>query len=156
EWDGSMRPSEGVDFDSDRVLNGPVAYSYSATTNKFNNGDSVYVQLREAVAANGRVLSTGTWYNKKASKALLLTGSEMKFIEAEVRFRKNQKSQALAAYKDGIKIHMELMRIPTADISQFLSSSSVIQSEARLTLSHIMIQKYISLSYSPEQWVDMR
>jgi hypothetical protein len=156
EWDGSMRSSEGVDFDSDKVLTGPVAYSHSASTNKFNNADSVYVQLREDVAANGRVLSTGTWYNKKGSKALLLTGSEMKFIEAEVRFRKNQKDQALAAYKDGIKIHMELMGIPTADISQFLGSSSVIQSSARLTLSHIMIQKYIALSYSPEQWVDMR
>lgn len=156
QGDGSMRPSEGVDFSSDKVLTGPLAYSYNAGTNKFSNADSVYVQLREAIAANGRILSTGTWYNKKDSKGLLLTGSEMKFIEAEVRFRKDQKELALAAYKDGIKIHMEIMGISPDRINAFLSSTSVVQQASQLTLSHIMIQKYIALSYSPEQWVDMR
>ncbi|MFD2966664.1 SusD/RagB family nutrient-binding outer membrane lipoprotein [Sphingobacterium bambusae] len=156
EPDGTLRPSIGVDFSSDVVLTGPVAYSYSPTTNKFSNKDSVYVQLREAVAANGRVLSTGTWYNHKDSKGLLLTGAEMKFIEAEVRFRKGESALALAAYKEGIRIHMQIMDIAANDISGFLASSSVIQNASSLTLSHIMIQKYIALSYSPEQWVDMR
>lgn len=156
EGDGTLRPTIGVDFSSDVVLTGPLGYSYDAKTNKFNNADSVYVQMREAKAANGRVLSTATWYNKKNSKGLLLTGSEMKFIEAEVRFRKGQKDLALAAYKDGIKIHMEIMEIPSASITQFLASTSVVQDATKLTLSHIMIQKYIALSYSPEQWVDMR
>lgn len=156
EGNGTLRASAGVDFSSDKVLTGPVGYSYDAKTNKFNNADSIYVQLRDAKAANGRVLSTATWYNKKDSKALLVTGSEMKFIEAEVRYRKNQKDMALAAYKDGIKIHMEIMGISAADITKFLTSTSVVQDPGTLTLSHIMIQKYIALSYSPEQWVDMR
>ena len=156
EGDGSMRFTKGVDFYSAQVLTGPVAYAYDSKTNKFDNADSVYVQLREAKGSNGRILSTGTWYNKKDSKGLFLTGSEMKFIEAEIRFRKNQKDLALAAYKDGIRIHMEIMAIPAAKISDFLASSSVVQNSGDLTLSHIMIQKYIALSYSPEQWVDMR
>ncbi len=156
EPDGTLRPSIGVDFSSNVVLTGPVAYSYSPSTNKFSNKDSVYVQLREAVAANGRVLSTGTWYNHKDSKGLLLTGAEMKFIEAEVRFRKGEAALALAAYKEGIRIHMRIMDIAANEISSFLGSSSVIQNASSLTLSHIMIQKYIALSYSPEQWVDMR
>lgn len=156
EADGTMRPSIGVDFTSSAVLAGPLAYSYSASANAFSNADSVYVQLREGTAANGRILSTGTWYNHKDSKGLLLTGSEMKFIEAEVRFRKNQKDLALAAYKEGIKIHMEIMEISPAEIFEFLASTSVVQNANALTMSHIMIQKYIALSYSPEQWVDMR
>lgn len=154
--DGTMRPSIGVDFSSDVVLNGPAAYSYSAASNSFSNKDSVYVQLREAVAANGRVLSTGTWYNHKDSKGLLLTAAEMKFIEAELRLRREESSLALAAYKAGIRLHMQIMGIDATTIDDFLSSTSVVQSATALTLSHVMIQKYIALSYSPEQWVDMR
>jgi len=156
EPDGSMRASQGVDFSSNVVLSGPLGYSYSAAANSFSHADSAYIQLREAVAANGRVLSTGTWYNHKDSKGLLLTASEMRFIEAEIRFRKNEKGLALAAYKEGIKIHMEIMGIAPSEISTFLASTSVVQDANQLTLSHIMIQKYIALSYSPEQWVDMR
>lgn len=154
--DGTMRPSIGVDFSSEVVLTGPAAYSYSAATNTFSNKDSVYVQLREAVANNGRILSTGTWYNHKGSQGLLLTAAEMKFIEAEVRLRRDESALALAAYKSGIRIHMQILGIAAADIESFLSSSSVIQNADALTLSHVMIQKYIALSYSPEQWVDMR
>ncbi|KGE14425.1 SusD/RagB family nutrient-binding outer membrane lipoprotein [Sphingobacterium deserti] len=156
EPDGSMRPSIGVDFSSDVVLNGPRAYSYSAATNSFINGDTAYVQLREAVANNGRILSTGTWYNHKDSKGLLLTAAEMKFIEAEIRLRKGESGLALAAYKGGIRVHMQIMEIAPAAIENFLNSTSVVQIASALTLSHVMIQKYIALSYSPEQWVDMR
>lgn len=41
-------------------------------------------------------------------------------------------------------------------IDNFLNSTSVIQDPAKLTMSYIMIQKYIALSYSPELWVDLR
>src|SRR5690606_21186477 len=156
EGDGTMRASLGVDFASEVVLSGPVGYAYSASENSFSNQDSVYVQLREAKANNGRILSTGTWYNHKGSKGLLLTASEMKFIEAEVRLRKGEAALALEAYKAGIRIHMEIMGIPDGEISSFLNSTSVVQDANQLTMSHVMIQKYIALSYSPEQWVDMR
>lgn len=156
EKDGSYRISKGVDMSSQLVLSGPVSYTYTEKTNSFTNKDSIYIALREIKAPNGRVLSTGTWYNHKDSKGLLVTGSEMKFIEAEVRYRKGQKDLALEAYKQGIRIHMELMSIPIAAINNFLISSSVVQDASKLTLSHIMIQKYIALSYSPEQWTDLR
>jgi len=156
EKDGSYRISKGVDMSSQQVLSGPVSYTYTEKTNSFTNKDSIYIALRESKAPNGRVLSTGTWYNHKDSKGLLVTASEMKFIEAEVRYRKGQKDLALQAYKEGIRIHMELMNISTVAISNFLASSSVVQNAGKLTLSHIMIQKYIALSYSPEQWTDLR
>ena len=38
----------------------------------------------------------------------------------------------------------------------FMASEAVAQTASELTLSHIMIQKYIALTYSPEAWTDMR
>lgn len=156
EKDGSFRFTKGVDMNSNLVLSGPASYTYIEKTNSFTNKDSIYVALRESKAANGRVLSTGTWYNHKGSKGLFVTGAEMKFIEAEIRLRKGEKNLALQSYKDGIKVHMELMGVGTQEITGFLNSSSVVQDAGKLTMSHVMIQKYIALSYSPEQWVDMR
>lgn len=118
-----------------------------------------YVQLRRTAPidvtkdAVGKTSFFGTWYTQKGAKGLLLTNAEMKFIEAEVQFKNNNKPAALAAYKSGIKAHIELMGAnPTA----FLNSTSVVQNAGDLTLSHIMIQKYIALSYSPELFTDMR
>jgi hypothetical protein len=156
EKDGSFRFTKGVDMSSNIVLSGPASYTYTEKTNSFTNKDSIYIALRESKAANGRVLSTGTWYNHKGSKGLFVTGAEMKFIEAEIRLRKGQKDLALQAYKDGVKVHMELMGVDAQKIAEFLNSSSVVQDAGKLTMSHVMIQKYIALSYSPEQWVDMR
>lgn len=118
-----------------------------------------YVQLRSTAAidtttdALGKINYFGTWYTQKGAKGLLLTNSEMKFIEAEVEFKRGNKPQALAAYKAGIKAHVELMGL---NANVYLNSTSVVQNPANLTLSHIMIQKYIALSYSPELFSDMR
>ena len=80
----------------------------------------------------------------------------MHFIKAEVLFNQNNKAGALQAYKDGIKDHMEILGVPAAKITSYLASSSVQQSASALTLSQIMIQKYIALSYSPEVFNDVR
>lgn len=148
-----------MDMQSDLPKSGPINYTYNATTNKFSNKDSVYIQMRRNPAfptAEQRILSTGTWYTQRGSKGLLLTNAEMRFIEAEVKFRQKDLTGALNAYKAGIRSHMNIMKIPEAKIDAYLASTSVVQNAAQLTLSHIMIQKYIAMSYSPEQWVDLR
>ena len=101
-------------------------------------------------------VSSGSIYAAAGAKGLLLTSSEMHFIKAEVLFNQNNKPGALQAYKDGIKDHMEILGVPAAKISSFLASSSVVQNANSLTLSQIMIQKYIALSYSPEVFNDVR
>lgn len=118
-----------------------------------------YVEMRSTSPINiiqdavGKKSFLGTWYTQKDAKCLLLTNAEMKFIEAEVQFKKGNRQASLAAYKAGIKAHIELMGLSATD---YLSSTSVVQNAADLTLSHIMIQKYIALSYSPELFSDMR
>src|SRR5690606_1990088 len=153
---GQLIRTDPVDMQSDLPKTGPSNASYNATTNKFSRGDSVYVQLRVNTSEKGRKLSTGTWYTDRGGKGLLLTNAEMRFIEAEVLFRQGSSANALAAYKAGIRSHMSIMGINQGLIDQYLASTSVVQNAASLTMSHIMIQKYIALSYSPEQWVDMR
>ena len=51
---------------------------------------------------------------------------------------------------------MEILGVNSAEITKYLTSTSVVQDVSKLTLSHIMIQKYIALSYSQEQWADLR
>lgn len=139
--------SIGVDMQSDLPNSGPLA------------SDTRYVQLRPnpiSPQPGQEMLHTGTWYTFKDSKGLLFTNAEARFIEAEVQFRLNQPSLALAAYKAGIRSHMNLMGVPSSEIDAFLASTSVVQNPAALTMSHIMIQKYIALSYSPELFTDVR
>lgn len=109
-----------------------------------------------APTATDRIQSTGTWYTRRGAKGLLFTNAELRFIEAEIFIKQSKNTEALTAYKAGIRAHMELMDIPAGTIDAFLNSSSVVQSPALLTISHIMIQKYIALSYSPENWADLR
>ena len=116
----------------------------------FSSTVSEYAALRPSSA------STGSVYAKTDAKGLLLTSSEMHFIKAEVLFNKGDKNAALQAYKDGIRDHMQILGVSAGAISNYLASTSVVQNAANLTLSHIMIQKYISLSYSPEVFNDVR
>lgn len=159
EPNGTFRRTVPMDMASDLPKSGPANYTYNAATNKFSNKDSIYIQTRKtpyAPAAGERILSTGTWYTNRGSVGLLLTNAEMRFIEAEVKFKQNKAGEALAAYKAGIRSHMSLMGINASKIDAYLNSTSVVQNAANLTLSHIMIQKYIAMSYSPELWVDLR
>ena len=101
----------------------------------------------------------------------VMTASEMAFIRAEAAFIKGDKTAALAAYKDGITKHFDLLmanyntNVPTADLltaakrDAFLANTAVVPASATgLTLPMIMLQKYIALwgHGTFETWVDMR
>jgi hypothetical protein len=101
----------------------------------------------------------------------VMTASEMAFIRSEAAFIKGDKATALAAYKDGIAKHFDLLmanyntNVPTADLlttatrDAFLANTAVVPASANsLTLPMIMLQKYIALwgHGTYETWVDMR
>jgi len=101
----------------------------------------------------------------------VMTASEMAFIRSEAAFIKGDKATALAAYKDGISKHFDLLmanyntNVPTADLlttatrDAFLANTKVVPASATsLTLPMIMLQKYIALwgHGTEETWVDMR
>jgi hypothetical protein len=89
---------------------------------------------------------------------------------AEAYFRKGDMASARAAYTEGISLNIDHLNtdyssgvpaprlITQAAKSAFLANPTVVPSTAALSLSHIMLQKYIAL-YGfgmHETWVDMR
>lgn len=101
----------------------------------------------------------------------IMTASEMKFIIAEAAYRKGDKATALAAYTQGVSLDFDLMTysfkksIPAAhvmttdSVARYMSNPLVVPaSAAALTLSQIMMQKYIALfGWGTHQtWIDMR
>lgn len=118
---------------------------------------------------DGTVASTGTFYSRPDAPTHLLVYPEMCFIKAEVLFNKGDKGAAFSAYKEGIKVHIDLMNekldtygnvnpskspMEQSKIDNFLDNG--IGTSADITLGKIMTQKYIALSFSQQNWNDMR
>lgn len=107
---------------------------------------------------------------RNASEFPVLTASEIQFIKAEAFFRKNDKVAALAAYKRGIELNFDMLmntystNVPAPNLltttirDNFTANPAVVPVAANLTLTHIMMQKYIALYIhgTLETWVDMR
>lgn len=100
----------------------------------------------------------------------VITASEIQFMKAEALFRKGDKPGALAAYKKGIELNFDMListystNVPSGELltpairDAFTANPLVVPAAANLTLTHIMLQKYISLYIHGtfETWVDMR
>ena len=108
---------------------------------------------------------------RNTSDIPVLTSSEIAFMKAEAAFRKGDKTTALAAYVAGISDNFDMLstnysvNVPTANLitpaskAAYLSNPVIVPTTpAGLTLSHIMLQKYIALYIHGvmETWVDMR
>lgn len=102
----------------------------------------------------------------------IITAAEVAFIKAEALFRKGDKPGALTAYIDGINLSFDLLtgtpeyqskvpvalQITPAAKAAYLANPVIVPTAANLTLSHIMLQKYIAVyGYGIQStWEDMR
>ena len=94
-------------------------------------------------------------------------------MEAEAHFRKGEKALALESYKNGISLSFDMLTgipdyhnsVPAANQitpitkANFLANTTVVPANANdLTISHIMLQKYIAMyGYGlVETWMDLR
>jgi hypothetical protein len=122
----------------------------------------------------GVVASTGSFQVRPVSDQEILTYHEMMFIKAEVSLRKGDNGGALTAYKGAIQAHMDMMQaklnqwkgsnyavtnpdmapMDQVAVNAYLQSSAV--SQGGLTMSDIMLQKYVAMGCSIENWNDMR
>lgn len=107
---------------------------------------------------------------KNGSPFPIITASEIKFMVAEAHYRKGNKAAARTAYIDGIRLNFDLLMnnygsaVPSARIvtdatrDAYLANPIVVPAANDLTLSHIMLQKYIALYGHgiQETWTDMR
>lgn len=101
----------------------------------------------------------------------IMTAPEMQFIIAEANYLKGDKVAALAAYTNGISLDFDLLTtsfskaipagraITPASKAAYLADPNIVPATAsELTLSQIMLQKYIALyGWGTHQtWIDMR
>jgi hypothetical protein len=119
--------------------------------------------------------TTCSYQLRATSDFEIMTYAEACFIKAEVYMRQNNSAQALTAYKAGIQAHLDMMQerltkwesegylnnpdmmpMDPADMSAYMSSPAVVQTAGDLKMSDIMLQKYIAMGYSLENWNDMR
>lgn len=177
-----------------------TAYDDKDTTPHFycdskdNSGDTVYVHQRcggkgyyggtdlliyldnqKGKGGDNSALS-GTFGTRPSSPGPVGTYYEACFIRAEVLFNKGDKAGALAAYKEGVKAHMEFMKakidrwvaedgnlarcpsfkpMTNEEINNYVNSNEGL-CKGDLTLGKIMTQKHIAMMYTQENWNDMR
>ena len=122
----------------------------------------------------GAVASTGSFQIRPVSDQEILTYHEMNFIKAEVYLRKGDAANAYTAYLAAIQAHMDMMQakltswqgtygtnnpdmrpMNSADESAYLTSAAIAPAGS-LTMSDIMLQKYLAMGCSIENWNDMR
>lgn len=159
----------------------PARSWYVNSANASRWGDTVYVSMRSSSIgyhkdvsdtyrwADGTMVSSGTFYSRPDAPTHLLTYPEMCFIKAEILFNKGDKTGAFAAYRDGIRAHIDLMNaklatygnvnvskspMSQAKIDEFMNNG--IGTAADITLGKIMTQKFIAMSFSQQNWNDMR
>ena len=127
-----------------------------------------------AAGAAGAIGSTGSFQIRPVSDQDILTYHEMCFIKAEVYMRKGDAGNAYTAYRAGIQAHLDMMQakltqwkgggynnpdmwpMDQASINTYLSSNAVAQGAGALTMQDIMLQKYVAMGCSIENWNDMR
>jgi hypothetical protein len=101
-------------------------------------------------------LSTTGYYSSTSSPLYIITYEEMKFIEAEVAFRTNDKPRAYAAYLEGIRANMNKVGVSPSDRDSYINHPSVSVGSANLTLQKIFSEKYKALFLMPVTWDDAR
>ena len=160
------------------VLAGDTAYvnlrANSTLTGNAHNPLDTYWHFQLASARDAGAGSTGIFQVQPMSPFDLMTYTECCFIKAEVLFRKGDKAGALTAYKAGIQASMDDIQAQANDyvgagytnyilrpmdsnkITAYMNSAAVCQSAGDLTMSDIMLQKYVALGCCSEIYVDMR
>ena len=101
-------------------------------------------------------LSLDGFYSKGGAPLLIVTYSEMKFIEAEAAFRSGDIPRAYDAYLEGIASHMDKLGVAEADKNAYINNPVVSVGEGNLTLDLIFKEKYVAMFLNPESWVDAR
>lgn len=101
----------------------------------------------------------------------MMTASEMQFIVAEAAFHKGDKTTALAAYRNAISLNFDMLTTtynqnipvgkeitPAVKAAHLANPLIVPGTPTELTLSQIMLQKYIALYIwgTHQTWTDMR
>jgi len=162
------------------VLAGDTAYvnmrssAIATSGNPLQSANDVNWYPTPVAYTAGVVGSTGSFQVRPVSDQEIVTFHEMNFIKAEVYMRKGDLPNAYAAYIAAIQAHLNMMQaklaswqstygttnpdmtpMSTAAINTYLASPAVANA-GNITMADIMLQKYIAMGCSIENWNDMR
>ncbi|MEJ7768940.1 MAG: SusD/RagB family nutrient-binding outer membrane lipoprotein [Chitinophagaceae bacterium] len=102
-------------------------------------------------------ISQNSPWTSNTAPILIVTHSEVKFIEAEAALRSGDRTRAYTAYLAGITANMDKLQVPAgAERSAYLASPEVAVGAANLSLALIFKEKYIATYLNPEAWNDAR
>jgi hypothetical protein len=153
--------------DSNETFKGIVPWSGSSGLSTKDQPQNFWGNPFSSTAAG----STPRYIFVNNAEFPVMTASEMQFILAEAYLRKGDATSALAAYTNGISLNFDMLsnnyalNVPAGNVitpvakAAYLTSTAVVPSSpSGLTLTMIMLQKYIAL-YGwgvQETWTDMR
>lgn len=135
-----------------------------------NQPKNFWRQAFSSIAVSG-IPDSGRYIFNNTAEFPVMTAAELQFLKAEAAYRKGDMGTALTAYKNGISLNFDMLtttydsRIPaplkitTSSKAAYLANPAVVPTSASsLTLSQIMLQKFIALyGYGAnEAWTDLR
>lgn len=172
-----LAPSKGLSETAPASVANPDPSKYTfignplSVTASTTNGPSRIPNLWGTFLA-GSATTPGRYIFRDKADFPIMTYAEIQFIKAEAAFIKGDKVLALAAYKKGIEASIDFVNsntvvsttypvtttITVGEKASFLANANVVPAESNLTMSHIILQKYISLFGfgNLEAWTDMR
>lgn len=126
---------------------------------------TVYSGVIPGTGAGATVqLSDKAWHSNIKSPLVFMTYSETKAIEAEARFLINggnassvgTTAEAYNAYKAIASENMKKLGVTEADINVYLKAASVDVGATKLTMKHVIQEKFKSMLLIGDIWTDIR
>jgi hypothetical protein len=102
---------------------------------------------------DGTAALPGSYNADAASPVVMMSYSELKFIEAEAKFQTDANG-ALAAYK--VAVAASVLKVTGALNQEWLDANINIETSSSLTLEKIMNQKYLALYSQNQAYTDFR
>lgn len=153
--------------------------SFTGTAGPIGTAPSFYGRTVSSTFQGTTHDGIGRWLYRDNAPYILTTCAEVKFCLAEALWKMNQKAEALAAFKEGVRADMEFTAkyIVAGTKGQAIGGDKITApvfntaaqqyvagpfvdglSMSDFSLSHIMMQKFVALYPwgAPEAWVDQR
>lgn len=113
------------------------------------------------MANGGAVLNDSTvsyinaYYSADTSRLNVVSYADQKFMEAEARLIVSGAASADAAYRDGIRAHMQKLGVSAAAITTYLAARPALNTVPN-ALEEIIREKYVANFLKVEPWNDWR
>ena len=123
---------------------------YPATTVKYVGHRNGGATLNDST-----VSWVGPFFSAETATLDVVSYADQKFTEAEARLIVTGAAAADAAYRDGVRAHMQKVGVPTAAINTYIAALPALNTRAN-PLEEIITQKYIANFLKVEPWNDWR